>query len=690
MSSDLATELSALRTLILTAKDDITHTREAYSHDALATVLGSAQTSGEMDKELARTLCSEHSVLSTLLSSCTDSGAAKEAVAGLMAHSAAAAGDRVCKEAIRLAQDDLVPALDTQVEAIKRSLNLISDQAASIISEAEARANVVTAARAEALRIYTQSWVKIEEASTTIKGIDARLKDIDSKSEALVTNNTLSVDELTDQCASLDKATKFVRDQRDLALSKLAENFGDRKVKGAKPTKITLSIPANLDASKGKQVIDNIRNCAKAQSERFAFIMAELERTDSDYDQKTQSYYKPPALPTEIHKIPEKSREFYTDDATTLYNEVWAKLSTAVQAKLSGTFNYGFGASKLTGTVAKGDGPTLIFALICMFRNCVGLESEIKTLFLLADQGFAKHSNPMITVDNLRASLTKATNLNTSMEWSETGAKMVEQLGYDDHNMAKALEDYTDIQPADNQTVGLIAQMFAIIERMSKKKVSRDSKEGNKRACVANALDTLGINNAQRNKNKRDKPWGECRNGSNCNHNGCKFTHPDDNKNNNNKQMFDNSNKTGGKCEAQDCPAKGESKRLCTTCFKTLLSDGTLKSKTGATIKKSDLSRARPEGFYPKFENKGRGYKRANSAKGNGISASQIEKAWKKAKRGNEQDSTIKGKAAPKSAKLANAGKPDDDDNAAFAERVVKFANSMSNLGVELEGLDIE
>ena len=39
MSSDLATELSALRTLILTAKDDITHIREAYSHDALATFM---------------------------------------------------------------------------------------------------------------------------------------------------------------------------------------------------------------------------------------------------------------------------------------------------------------------------------------------------------------------------------------------------------------------------------------------------------------------------------------------------------------------------------------------------------------------------------------------------------------------------------------------------------------------------
>ena len=34
----LSTELSALRILILTAKDDTTHTREAYPHDALATV----------------------------------------------------------------------------------------------------------------------------------------------------------------------------------------------------------------------------------------------------------------------------------------------------------------------------------------------------------------------------------------------------------------------------------------------------------------------------------------------------------------------------------------------------------------------------------------------------------------------------------------------------------------------------
>ena len=72
MSIDLSTELSALRTTIVTDKDDITHLRDLYVPGALATVLGTAQTSGIMDLQLARTLCVEHSVLGALLVSCTD------------------------------------------------------------------------------------------------------------------------------------------------------------------------------------------------------------------------------------------------------------------------------------------------------------------------------------------------------------------------------------------------------------------------------------------------------------------------------------------------------------------------------------------------------------------------------------------------------------------------------------------
>jgi hypothetical protein len=369
MSSDLSTELSTLRTLIITAKDDITRLRDSYDPTALATVMGPAQANGIMDREVARTLCSEHSVLGALLASCTDKDATTEAIAGLMVHSAYAASERVCDEAVRLAQGDLATELDLQVGQLTRSMDLITNQAASIILEAEARANVVTAARAEALRIYNQSWIKTEEASSIIKGLDARLVAVDAQSAALVMDSTLTVKELSKGCESLDKATKFVKYQREQTIGKLAENFGHRKIKSPNTPKITLRIPASLDVSKGKQAIQSIRTYTTALSEQFAFIMAELERTDSDYDQKTQSFYKPPSIPAEIDRIPVDSRELHTADASTLYDEVWVNLSSSTQARLRETFNYGFGASKLTGTVTEGDGVTLVFALLSFYLH---------------------------------------------------------------------------------------------------------------------------------------------------------------------------------------------------------------------------------------------------------------------------------------------------------------------------------
>ena len=47
------------------------------------------------------------------------------------------------------------------------------------------------------------------------------------------------------------------------------------------------------------------------------------------------------------------SQSFYTADAKALYDEVWVKFSDEVKARLKGTFSYGFGASKLSGTVTE-------------------------------------------------------------------------------------------------------------------------------------------------------------------------------------------------------------------------------------------------------------------------------------------------------------------------------------------------
>ena len=137
-----------------------------------------------------------------------------------------------------------------------------------------------------------------------------------------------------------------------------------RVTSDAKTTKVGLGMPTNLESGKGKQLVENIRTHTKAESERFAFCMAELNRVMSDYDPKTQSFYKPVAIPKEIHRIDEEARTFYVDDAKAPYDDIWAKLPIGVRNRVSTPFNYGFGANKLQGIVTEGHGPTLAFVLI--------------------------------------------------------------------------------------------------------------------------------------------------------------------------------------------------------------------------------------------------------------------------------------------------------------------------------------
>ena len=99
-------------------------------------------------------------------------------------------------------------------------------------------------------------------------------------------------------------------------------------------------MPANLESGKGKQLVENVRTHTKAESERFAFCMAELNRVMSDYDPKTQSFHKPVAIPKELHRIDAMARDIYSDDAKALYDDVWAKLGRSPILKIWCCFSF--------------------------------------------------------------------------------------------------------------------------------------------------------------------------------------------------------------------------------------------------------------------------------------------------------------------------------------------------------------
>lgn len=669
MSVDLNVELAALRQLVLDTKDDLGRYRDAHSDNCFATVMGPATSEGRMQKAIAKSAVLGDELLQQLLASCDDKDSASTKIAEAMCAAAAAAADRVIAKAIELAQTNIGPNLIARGKKLEVSIDSIATKTANIISEAEARSNVVTAARAAAHRTYTEQWAAIDKQAAMIVGYDKRLRALSNDISTACEDGTVSQQALGTTLAGMHATQKIIKQQRENAISTLGEKFGDRKIAG-KTIRSKLVLPENLGTGKGKQLMEAVKAYTKKESDRFGFVMAELNRVFNDYDTKTQSFYKPTAIPAEMAKITATSREFYTDDARALYDDVYNELPVAIKNQVHGEINYGFGAKKLTVRVTDGDGPMLVFALICMFRPCVGVEEDLETIFYTAYKAFKLSSNPMAVIGGLRGSLVEATELHTEFKWSQSGAKIVEVLCHNDHNMSEALEQFKDLTPPDSSATALLHNLFAAISRQCDKDVHYA--DDNKRSAnSAGVFDRIGLK--EDGSAKRQRKDGEAR--------------------------YDSSNQTGGKCEGVGCPETKQNKRLCTTCFHKLLAsdDGKISTKDGGEIKKGHLCKSRAgkggkgkgKGSKGKSKGKGKGWNQwySNSAKpgDNSISRKALAKAWKRAHaamtKDNSNDETIPGAGGPKSAKLGAEAEADVDQKSAA---MAKFVTSLSDMGVKL------
>ena len=272
----------------------------------------------------------------------------------------------------------------------------------------------------------------------------------------------------------------------------------------------------------------------------------------------------------------------------------------------------------------------------------------------------------------------EAKDLHIECKWSQTGAKIVEVLCFDNHNMSEGLEDFKDITPLDSQVITTLANLLAAIETQCLKAVKSDN--SSERANSVTVLDRLGVKDEGNKKGKKNA----CRDGVDCTRSDCYYSHPDGKKSDG-KPVYDSSNTTGGKCEAMGCPETKQKKQLCTSCFFQMLDNGSIKTKSksmsGGEIRKSDLPERRSKQIS-KHGKKARAHQAV-------IGVKAIQKAWDKSQkrsRDNEDDETIPGKAGPKSAKQAHAiaAIDDNDDVDSYTKRMADFAKNLTKMGVKL------
>jgi hypothetical protein len=175
MSVDLNAELAALRQLVLNSKDDLMRYRAAHSNDCFSTVMGPSASEGRMQKAIAKSAVEADELLQQLLASCDDKDSACTKIADAMCAAAAASADRVVAKAIELIQNRIGPNLIACGNKLESSIDDIATKTTVIISEAEARSNVVSAARAAANRTYKSQWAAIDKQAAMIVGYEKRL-----------------------------------------------------------------------------------------------------------------------------------------------------------------------------------------------------------------------------------------------------------------------------------------------------------------------------------------------------------------------------------------------------------------------------------------------------------------------------------------------------------------------------------
>ena len=291
--------------------------------------------------------------------------------------------------------------------------------------------------------------------------------------------------------------------------SSLGSQSGSRKLD-------PLNMTNGLEKDKCEELIQAIRHFVKQRIKEYYCLAPELFRVLNDFDPELGVRYRPPTKTDDYNAVPKEFRDKYDVGSASLWDELCLKLPADAKARLKATNNYGVDDQETVKCEPK-DGVTAVFGLLTMYKSIEkAYREELTAKLETSVNKLSNGSNPSQVVGELRDVLTKVTELGVKLEWSKVGRDIVTLLIERSNNFAMRLAKYAKkggiINPMDCGVE--LEQVYTDIQQACKDMKGAD-------------LSLKGLSGRANAARTGDRVMPECRFGSECYRNDCKFGHKD-------------------------------------------------------------------------------------------------------------------------------------------------------------------
>ena len=478
----------------------------------------------------------------------------------------------------------LQSAATTNQSAAQTALKTCQDKLLAL-SQAQSQAQTLRSrARELAVAKYDTSVALIVAVSTQATTHDNTIKSISNQLITIYAGQDPTDPTVGKEITRLQTLRKSVEEEKAHLQRNIIDHFDESiGVTGSKKTQIDLVIPKAIEQGKGQTLIDNMRAYLRNRASEFYAILPEMHRISDDFDSTDGTYYRPPSKSTGLDTVNSAYKAAYLEQAETLYLRIKSLTPADIMNRVCSTFKYGMHEQFQT-KCEDGDGPTAYFGLVSLFKPAkANHRDELIDHFNQAYLHFQK-GDPKKKVENLRPKLVDAIQLGIQLNWSTTGKKIVQVLSRLDHVMGRKIDKYENGPDNPNDTCTYLQDLFATIETEcdASARIGVDTKSDNKWHTQAHNVTATDLSSK------------ECRYGAGCYRKNCSFKHPDPagpirsthnqrmgkggkgNGKGSRTQGKGKGNRDKGKhtCKARGCNQNAPADKLCTTCFKELLSKG--------------------------------------------------------------------------------------------------------------------